>query len=356
MPAFVIFVVLLFIGLIPLLFHSTGIEGVANKQLDMIIGNQSPFGVFQEYKQIEVDSGPDYWLGPYGTYPALLSLFIPLSLAFGLGYYLRYKYKKLIHLRDKTKKLEVEFPSATFQLGNRINEGISAELAFGAVAETMKGTEAADFFSKIDSNIKFNGMSVETAIFDKEKGAIQKYPSDLIISSMKILVHAIEKGPEITAKTLIDLSRYLSEIHMAGERMKDLLAESLGSMKGQASFLAPIISGVVISIVSLITMIMGTLSKAGAKLSAEASAGMGNFLGESIPSYLFQSVVGIYIFILIIILVYVVTNLENGEDPILTKYEIGEKLIGGLTKYSIVVTVGIIGFTFVGARVLQSMV
>ena len=150
------------------------------------------------------------------------------------------------------KKLEIQFPSATFQLGNRINEGIAAELAFGAVADTMKGTEAGVFFSAVDSNIKFEGLSVEGAIFDKEKGAINQYPSDLIVSSMKILVNALDRGPDITAKTLIDLSRYLSEIHMAQERMRDLLAESLGSMKGQASFLAPIISGVVISIVSLV--------------------------------------------------------------------------------------------------------
>jgi hypothetical protein len=59
---------------------------------------------------------------------------------------------------------------------------------------------------------------------------------------------------------------------------------------------------------------------------------------------------------LIAILVYVVTNLENGDDPILTKYDIGDRLIGGITKYSIVVTLGIIGFSFVGANVLKGLV
>lgn len=356
-PALIIFFVFLFLGFLPLIFHATGIDIVLNNQLAYSFGENSPFGYFQEYKTITPEGADDYQLGPYGVYPGLLSLFIPLAFAFGIGYYLRYKYQNLIHLRDKTKKLEEQFPSSTFQLGNRINEGIAAELAFGAVAETMKGTEAGTFFSKIDSNIKFDGLSVERAIFDPEKGAINEYPSDLVISSMKILVHAIEKGPEITAKTLIDLSRYLSEIHMSSERMKDLLGESIGSMKSQAAFLGPIISAVVISIVSLVTMIMGTLSKATSKLDTAATGGgLTNFLGESIPTYLFQSVVGIYIVILIAILVYLVTNLENGEDPINTKYQIGEMMIKGITKYAVVVTIGIIGFTYIGSKVLGSMV
>lgn len=354
-PAIAILVFFLALGFFPILIHGTFIEGNLNTVLGNIFGENSPFGVFQEYKRI--DAVPMYDYGPYGVYPGIISLFIPIGLAFSLGYYYKNRYKNLIHLRDKTKKLEKEFPSATFQLGNRINEGISAELAFGAVADTMKGTEAGVFFSKIDSNIKFSGMNVEKAIFDTEKGAINEYPSDLIVSSMKIFVKSIERGPNIAAKTLVDLSKYLSEIHMSNERMLDLLGESLGSMKSQASFLAPIISAVVISIVSLVTMIMGTLSRATERISQEASSQqVGNFLGESIPTYLFQFSVGIYIVSLVIILVYITTNLENGEDPINTRYQIGVKLMSAITKYSVLVVIGILGFAFIGSRVLGSIV
>ncbi len=358
-PGILAFSIFFLIGISPILFHYIGIDSTLDTALSNIFGVDSPFGDFQDYKEIDGSDGNVYILGPYGVYPGLLSLFIPLSLAFGFGYYLRNKYKNLIHLRDKTKKLEVQFPSATFQLGNRINEGISAELAFGVVAETMKGTVAGEFFSKIDANVKFNGMAIEAAIFDEDKGAINDYPSDLIVSSMKILIRAIEKGPEITAKTLLDLSKYLSDIHMSNERMLDLLAESLGSMKGQANFLAPIISGVVIAIVSLVTMIMGSLTKATNKLASSdigASQSFNNFLGESVPTYLFQSVVGIYIVMLIVILVYMTNSLENGEDPINAKYQIGEKMMGGLVKYSIVVAIGIILFSYVGSKVLGSIV
>ncbi len=365
-PAITIFVLFLFIGLIPIFVHALGdeIEGKCTTTLESSISQSfagsfspsSPFGTFQEYKFI--DKGEGYCYGPYGLYPGLLSVFLPMSLAFGIGYYFRIRYKNLIHMRDKTKQLEKQFPSAAFQLGNRINEGMSAEIAFGAVAETMRGTEASNFFGAIDTNIKFNGMSIEKAIFDEHEGAINNYPSDIITSSMKIYVKASEKGPEIAAKTLIDLSRYLNEIHLAQERLKDLLAESLGSMKSQASFLAPVISGVVIAIVSLVTLIMGKLSEATNRLAEDSSAGISgaSFLGESIPTFLFQSVVGIYVVFLIIILVYMVTNLENGDDPINTKYQIGEKLIGGMMKYSLIVVLGIIGFSYMGATVLSGLV
>ena len=357
-PAIVIFFTFLLIGLSPIIFHNIGLDTQLNSALSNIVTTpSSPFSYFESYKLID-KGGVTYPFGPYGVYPGILSLFLPLAFAFGIGYYLKYKYQNLIHIRDKAKKLEKQFPSATFQLGNRINEGISAELAFGAVAETMKGTEAGDFFSIIDTNIKFNGMSVETAIFDKEKGALIEYPSDLVLSSMKILVRAIDNGPDITAKTLVDLSKYLTEIHMSNERMLDLLGDSLGSMKGQASFLAPLISGVVISIVSLVTMILGTLSKATTKLAASGSQSdaISGFLGDSIPTYLFQSVVGIYMVFLIIILMYIVTNLESGDDEVNTKYMISKMLLGGITKYAIVVSIGVIGFSFVGSKILGSIV
>lgn len=353
-PAIIIFILFFSIGISPIIFHITGLDVQLTTSLTSIFPS-GPFGEFQTYKDIEDSNGNLYNFGPYGFYSGILSLFIPLSFAFGIGYYLKYKYQNLTHIRDKTKELEKQFPAATFQLGNRINEGISAELAFGAVAETMKGTEAAKFFGVIDSNIKFSGMSIKNAIFDKEKGALNEYPSDLIMSSMKIFLRAVDNGPEITAKTLVDLSKYLSDIHRSNERMMDLLGESIGSMKSQASFLAPIISAVVISIVSLVTMILGHLAKETKKLTVDAGGNFGSFLGDSIPTFLFQSIVGIYLVMIIIILVYVVSNLENGDDPINTKYLMGKQLSAGITKYAIVVALGIYLFTLIGSKILPNL-
>jgi tetrahydromethanopterin S-methyltransferase subunit B len=354
-PALFVGVLFFSIGFSPIILHTFGLDETLNTVLGNMFEDGS-FSVFQSYETIDKNGG--YIYGPYGVYPGLLSLFIPLGIAFSFGIYLRTKYGKLIGLRDKTKKLEKEFASATFQLGNRINEGIASELAFGAVADTMRGTETGKFFSEIDSNIKFNGLSVEGAIFDSDKGAINEYQSELIISSMKIFIKANEKGPEISAKTLVDLSRYLSEIHMSAERLKDLLSESLGSMKGQANYLAPLISGVVVSIVSLVTMIMGSLATATSELgtSGAGADSLSGFLGQSIPTFMFQAVVGVYITALVAILVFMVTNLEGGNDPIFTKFTIGDTMIKSIRRYAIIVACGILLFAYVGSQVIGSIV
>ncbi len=355
---------LLFFGLFPILAHIgerdaasclTSLEQNLNQRFSAVFGGESIFGIFQSYANVV--SADLFCYGPYGTFPGLLSVFIPLGIAYIIGTYFKLKNEPFISMHDTTRNLERQFSTATFQLGNRLNEGISAELAFGAVADSMKGTPTGDFFSIIDKNVKFNGMSIEKAIFDEEKGAISKYPSELITSSMKIFIRAVEKGPDIAAKTLIDLSRYLTEMHMAKERMKDLLSESISSMKGQAKFLAPIISAVVVSIVSLVSLIMGRLSSSIDELSSSTgSDSLNSFaLGNGMPTFLFQTSVGLYLVCLVIILVLVVNQLDSTGDQIHVQYELGKTVIGAITKYAVVVGAGILLFSYVGGTVLSSL-
>ena len=355
--------ILFILGIFPLLAHFgynedsclSSLEIELNDRFNSVFGQASVFGTFQNYINLAQYDLVCY--GPYGIFPGLLSILIPVSLAYMVGTYFRLKTKPFVHLHDTTRLLERQFSTATFQLGNRLNEGISAELAFGAVADTMKGTPTGDFFSIVDKNIKFNGMSIEKAIFDSEKGAILNYPSELIISSMKIFIRAVEKGPEIAAKTLIDLSRYLTEMHTANERMKDLLAESVSSMKGQAKFLAPLISAVVVAIVSLVSLIMGQLSGSIDELAAQADgAALASFsIGNGVPTFLFQSSVGLYLLSLIIILILVISQLDSNADPIHVQYELGNTMISSITKYAIVVGIGIVLFSFVGGNVLADL-
>ncbi|MFT4244029.1 MAG: hypothetical protein ACMXYB_01075 [Candidatus Woesearchaeota archaeon] len=358
--------ILFILGIFPLLAHIGYDDSTCLSDLEINLNDRfrlifdprdtgNVFGTFQNYANLVQEDLFCY--GPYGIFPGLLSILIPISLAYMLGTYFKLKTQPFMHLHDTTRLLERQFSTATFQLGNRLNEGISAELAFGAVADTMKGTPTGDFFSIIDKNIKFNGMSIEKAIFDGKKGAILDYPSELVISSMKIFIRAVEKGPEIAAKTLIDLSRYLSEMHMANERMKDLLAESVSSMKGQAKFLAPLISAVVVAIVSLVSLIMGQLSTSIDDLASQADgAALGSFsIGNGVPTFLFQTSVGLYLLSLIIILILIISQLDSNADPIHVQNELGTTMISSITKYAAVVGIGIVLFSFVGGSVLASL-
>jgi len=109
-------------------------------------------------------------LGPYGLGAAVLSLFFPLALALSIGLYYRLRSKNLLKIRENTKKLEDEFASSLFQLGNRLGDGLPAEIAFQKVANVMGDSTSGRFFRLVATNIAKMGMSVKEAIFNPQVG------------------------------------------------------------------------------------------------------------------------------------------------------------------------------------------
>ena len=101
--------------------------------------------------------------------------------------------KNVIKIRQRTRELEDEFSSALFQLGNRLGDGIPAEIAFARVAENMRGTVSGDFFALAEKNITKLGMGLEQSLFDPKVGAVVTFPSNVIESSMKVLVESVRK-------------------------------------------------------------------------------------------------------------------------------------------------------------------
>src|SRR3989338_6103075 len=242
-------------------------------------------------------SDPNKVIGPYGLGATILSLLVPLSLGLGIGLYYKLRSKNIIEIRENAKRLEAEFASALFQLGNRLGDGLPAEIAFLKVSDVMEDTVSGKFFKLVSSNINRLGMGVEDAIFNTNVGALQSYPSNTIESSMKVLVQSIKKGPQIAAQALMSIGRYIKEIHRVNERLKDLLADVISSMKGQIKFMTPAIAGIVIGITSMITNILGRLStqlSGFATGSAETAqiGGVSQIFGDGIPPYYFQIVVG----------------------------------------------------------------
>ncbi len=74
--------------------------------------------------------------------------------------------------RDKYKEVEKEFTSSLFQLGNRIGDGLPAEIAFAKTMESTKGTATEGFFRVVNENIQQLGMSLERALFDPKRGRL----------------------------------------------------------------------------------------------------------------------------------------------------------------------------------------
>ncbi|MFH1649249.1 MAG: hypothetical protein ABIA93_01745 [Candidatus Woesearchaeota archaeon] len=298
-------------------------------------------------------------VGPYGLGATLLSLCWPLSFGLGLGYYYRWRSRNVYKIRKKSEELEQEFASAVFQLGNRLGDGLPAEIAFAKTADMMRGTTSGQFFELVSANIQQLGMGLDQAIFDPHRGALVYYPSNIIESTMKVLVESSKKGPRVASQALINVSEYIKQIHRVDERLKDLLADDISSMKAQVKFLMPAIAGIVIGITSMITTILGSLSGRLSSLAdgadAGAASGILGLFGSGVPTYYFQMIVGIYVVQLVFIMTQLINGIENGSDKLNERYLLGQNMIGTTLTYVIIAGIVMLIFNIIAGGIINSV-
>ncbi len=360
LKAFLICLPFLVIGLLPLLFQ-TSLPAVFGLKQDYsfselgigIFGDESVFGFREIGGKLT---------GPFGVGALIMGIFFTLGVSMFFSIAFKEKTKALIKEREKTKQLEVEFNNSLFQLGNRIGNGTPPELAFGKVAESTKGLKTEDFFRRVNYNVMQMGMSVESAVFDEKRGALVYYPSDLIATSMKILVESAKKGLMIAALSLISISEYVKNINKITDRLRDMLAEIISDMKSNMTFLAPLLSGIVVGLAAMITGILSRLNLAEAT-GGEAIAGIGNLnailnifdMTKMIPPYLLQIIVGIYIVEIIFILSGALVVIDSGEDKLEKTNKTGINLRKGIGLYVITALLAVISLFLLTAIVLGNL-
>jgi Flp pilus assembly protein TadB len=340
--AFLICFPLLILGLLPLIFQYTPLPDMLGLQQDYTFGELG-IGFSEGMAETYIfgfREGANGIVGPFGAGALILSLFFPLGIA--LFFSIAYKDKTLniIDERNKTKKLESEFNNSLFQIGNRLGNGVPPELVFGKIAESSKGLIAGEFFRRVNYNIQQMGMGVEKAIFDSRRGVLLFYPSDLIATSMRVLVESSKKGLKIAAVSLMSISEYVKNIQKITERLKDILAEIVSEMKSNMTFLAPLLSGIVIGLALMIASIISTLSDAlssGEDISA-LGTNIGNIVNifnieSMIPPYYLQIIIGIYLIQVIFILTGTLVTIDSGEDKLEKTNRIGENLRKGIVFY-----------------------
>ncbi|MFH1642019.1 MAG: hypothetical protein ABIC04_03910 [Nanoarchaeota archaeon] len=337
-------IIFVLIGLSPIILHAI------DPELEMPLGDFELIG----YKQIS----DTIEKGPYGLGASLLSIFIPIGIGLAVGIYCKLRSKNVFAIREKSKRLETEFASALFQLGNRLGDGLPVELAVGKVADTMKGTLSGNFFEIVSSNIRRLGMGVNKALFDKKYGALTFFPSRIISSSMKVLTESMKKGPNIAASALMNISRYIKEIHKVNERLTDLMADIISSMSAQIKFLTPVIAGIVVGITSMVTFIIGKLTSKMELMNSEGGdMGMGgvqSLFTEGIPTYYFQIIVGIYVVQIIYILTVLSNGIQNGADKLGERYELGNNIIRSTLLYSVIAAAVMLMFNLIASSILES--
>ena len=277
---------------------------------------------------------------------------------FILNYYLRSVQR--VKIRNEIKEIERDFTACMFSLGNFFSEGYPIEFGIGKAIDEYKrlGMEKRPtygFLVRLYDAIKNFGVSFKSALFGERFMLIKRYHSALIEDVMRVLADASEKGSYFLGTIAKTLSNYLDSIYTIEDRIRELLAETRSSIKLQASFVIPMINGIIMALSAFIVNMLRILSEMIGRIQQMFGLSLGG-MGKDIltilignyenmiPSTLLQAVIGIYTIEVITIFSMLLSGVENGIDPVARDWEISNNLIKGMALFFLVFLVALFVF------------
>ncbi len=288
------------------------------------------------------------WVGLNGLAPSETSSFMRVMYStliisgtgIAIAFYCYANSFQRVSIRDQVVAVESEFGEAIFQLGNQLSSGIPIERAVETSQEKIQNLKISSFFEMITNNIKRMGMTFEQAVFDKNYGAVWNYPSALIISVMKVIVEASKKGVFVASSSMMSIAKYLKDVHLIEEDMREILGETTSSMKFLSAFLAPLVAGVTVTMGLVMLDIIKVLGEKLAQLPSGGSLplmSVVNFGQASVSSEVFQMIVGIYMLEVILLTSTFISKVESGEDKIATYSVTSKNIFVGLIVYTLTI-------------------
>jgi Flp pilus assembly protein TadB len=285
----------------------------------------------------------------YASIPMLLrslSITLGLGLAIGVTKYLGNIERRAVE--KEIQKIETQFPTALFQLGNKISGGTPIEVALEEASESTSDLEISKLFRYSSRNIRDMGMTFEDAIFDSSYGALRHFPSQLIHTVMKAIMESSEKGTHMASMAMMTISRYLENIHKTQEQLNDLMEDTTTTIQMLAYLLAPIVSGVAVGMSNTIITAMFKLSQGFTQNSqnlpsqggsASGFSGVLGNLNNAISPEILQIVVGIYLIQLLWILGTFYMKITHGENKTYRDIFVGKVLISGMIFYTMTILI-----------------
>jgi hypothetical protein len=278
------------------------------------------------------------------TFDLIISMFVILGIALSISAYLILTNIQRNQIQKSIQKTESQFEVAMFQLGNRISGGTPTELAVEKCIDDMKDLEIAGLFRLTLRNIRNLGMTFEDALFNRKWGSLLFYPSMLIRNVMYAVTDTARTGIRYAAESMLRIASYLRNIRETQEYIRDMLSETVSSMKFQAYFLTPMITGLIVSMTSVITLVLSKLGEYLSSMDMGAAGGLGDFasafnMETNISPDVFQLIVGIYMIQMVIILGIFLTKIAEGENKISQWYNVGLMIVIGVVVYFIVAVI-----------------
>ncbi|MEM5811439.1 MAG: hypothetical protein QXG91_01725 [Candidatus Aenigmatarchaeota archaeon] len=237
-------------------------------------------------------------------------------------------------IRDRIVKIEEEFPTALYNLGNLLTLGYSTESIIQKLNEKIKNLEIHELFEKALYNIKTFGFSFQKALFDKEIGAIKRFKSSLIENTMKIISEAMKMGGFAVSQSVITISNYLRSVKRVEMFSKEIFDDITSELNILLLLLIPLFCGIIVGVSGLITDIMDMLGNFFGKIVGTGNTTMPisgtAFLSfkfkSTMPAEYFSLIFGLYMIEISIITILFLSSLEGGKDKI-KKYEKMTKIL-----------------------------
>ncbi|MCS7123076.1 MAG: type II secretion system F family protein [Candidatus Aenigmarchaeota archaeon] len=253
---------------------------------------------------------------------------IVLGFIFSIIFYSYFSYFKNSKIRDRIVKLEEEFPTALYNLGNLLTLGYSTENIISKLNEKIKSLEIHRLFEKALHNIKAFGFTLQRAIFDEEIGAIKEFRSSLIENVMKIIIEAMKIGGFAVSQAVITISNYLRTTKRVEMFSKEIFDDITSEINILLLLLLPLFSGMIVGITGIITDVMNTISNfvtnivgaQNATIPFAATTFLPVNFKKVMPIEYSALIFGIYMIEISIISILFLSTLEGGKDKI-KKYE-----------------------------------
>jgi hypothetical protein len=269
-----------------------------------------------------------------------------------------------IKIRNEIKNIEEEFRLGLFSLGNYLSEGYPVEVSIQKTLEEyeklgMQKRPSYSFFKRLQYNIKTFGMTFKRALFDKKEGLLRFYPSVLIEDIMRILADASEKSAILLGTIAKTIASYLENVYTIEARIKELLAETRSALRLQASFIIPMVTGIISSLAIFILEMLRILAEKLSQIEKMLGASLIQGIGQGAKSFLdilvggfenvmpmtvLQAAIGIYTVEAVALFTYLLSGIESGFDRTARDWEISQNLIKAILVYGAVSVMSLIVF------------
>ena len=265
-----------------------------------------------------------------------------IPIAFGLSIFLFFYLNSFqkVKIRKEIKDIENDLPNFLTIMGNFLENGYPLESSIEKTKEEyerlgMKEKTGYKFCDLISKKIRA-GEDVQTAFLE----SINFFPSVLLEETSRLLLETVKKSVRSAGSLIKVYGRYIENIFQADFRLKELLSEVRGNLKMQAQTLLPLINAIIattgVFIINMLSMLSGWFKK----LESIGLVGFSDVINilvsdfrKVIPLTIMQTVLGIYTAIIIILMSFLLSGIENGFDVTARDNEISENLKIGLLTF-----------------------